>query len=56
MQFIIIDIHGQAWGPFDDPIAAAKWAQAKWPDHDQANDDNGQVGWKHVSLLPPEHS
>ena len=41
---IVIDKHGNPWGPFDKSYDAAKWAQSKWPDEK----------WEVVALRPPD--
>jgi hypothetical protein len=55
LKSIIIDHHGNHWGPFESGVDAAKFAAAKWPEQDQA-DDNGAAGWKLAALWPPEMS
>lgn len=35
---IIIDKDGNPWGPFDSSVAAATWANEKWPDQEQDED------------------
>lgn len=51
-QYVVIDIHGMPWGPFDGGRAAALWARAKWPDQNEG-DDNGTAGWRVFALHAP---
>lgn len=47
---IILDVHGNPWGPFESPRQAATWAAQKWPD--QKQDDS--MGWELAALRAPD--
>lgn len=56
-QSIIVDKHGNPWGPFENAIEAARWAKTKWPDQEQDQDHPGirgpGKGWDCVALRAP---
>ena len=58
---IIIDKHGNPWGPFDNARRAVDWAKEMWPDQKQVelgigNDDKLGIGWDLWALRHPAKS
>lgn len=54
-QLILIDHHGNPWGPFDTPESLAEFATRKWPDQAEREEGAPQSeGWRAMTLRTPE--